>query len=74
MIKSSVICDRCGKTFKYSQTEWGAKLTRYKLKPVKILKLMYGNPSGYDYVERKYDICGDCTKALDAFMRGENNV
>lgn len=68
-----IACDRCGKQYEYRNTMWAAILKEKKLKKFREIKLFYGNLSGYDYSERSYELCGECTKKLDKFMRGEQN-
>lgn len=64
------ICDRCGEELKY--IGWTARFSLPRKRPSRfnLLKLHNGNPSGYDYSERKYDLCQKCTLKLDAFLRG----
>ena len=66
-----ITCDRCGKQFAYRNEQWVAILRVKKLKPFRVIKLFYGNLSGYDYAEYNYELCGECTKKLDKFFRGE---
>ena len=61
-----ITCDRCGKQFEYRNRAM-------KLKKFRVTKLFYGNLSGYDYSESSYELCGECTKKLDKFMRGEQD-
>jgi hypothetical protein len=64
------VCDRCGKPMKY--VGWTAKLKNVfrRGKRIRIIKYHNGNPSGYDYVECEYELCGDCTEKLSEFLRG----
>ena len=68
-----ITCDRCGKQFEYRNEAWAAILRATKLKKFRVIKLFYGNLSGYDYTESVYELCDECTKKLDKFMRGEQN-
>lgn len=68
-----ITCDRCGKQFEYRNEEWAAILRAMKLRKFRVTKLFYGNLSGYDYSESSYELCGECTKKLDKFMRGEQD-
>ena len=70
---SFITCDRCGKRFEYRNEKWSAILRAKKLKKFREIKLFYGNLSGYDYAEYSYELCGECTKKLDEFMRGEED-
>ncbi len=65
-----ITCDRCGKQFEYRNEEWAAILRARKLKKFRVIKLFYGNMSGYDYAEYDYDLCSECTKKLEKFLRG----
>ena len=68
---SFITCDRCGKQFEYRNEKWAAILRAKKLKKFREIKLFYGNLSGHDYAEYSYELCGECTKRLDEFLRGE---
>jgi hypothetical protein len=37
-------------------------------KSVKIRKYFNGNPDGYSYSDCCYEMCADCTKALEKFL------
>lgn len=65
---SKRICDRCGADMKY--VGWTAKLKNVIKKGgrIKVLKLLNGNPDGYSYVERDYELCAECTKKLEDFL------
>lgn len=65
-----LICDRCGKQFEYRNEKWAAILRARKLKKFRVIKLFYGNLSGYDYIQEDYDLCGECTDKLKEFLRG----
>ena len=69
MKKTSVLCDRCGKDFKYSKTMWAGILRGMKPRSIKLTKLFYGNMTGYDYSDSYYELCGECTKELENFMK-----
>lgn len=62
------VCDKCGKQIVY--IGWTAKIKNVfkKGKTVKILQLLNGNPDGYSYSEREYELCADCTKKLEQFL------
>lgn len=70
---SFIKCDRCGKEFEYRDTKWATILKEKKLKKFREIKLFFGNLSGYDYTEYSYELCGECTKKLDEFLRGEQD-
>ena len=63
-----ITCDRCGKYFEYRNEKWAVILRARKLKKFRVIKLFYGNMSGYDYAEYDYDLCGECTKRLKEFL------
>lgn len=69
MTQKYLICDRCGKEFEYRNEKWAAILRARKLKKFRVIKLFYGNLSGYDYAEYDYDLCDECTKKLEKFLR-----
>ena len=71
MKRTETYCDKCGKPFKYSQTMWAGILRGLKPRNIKLTKLYYGNMSGYEYSDRCYELCGECTKDLENFLRGE---
>lgn len=64
-------CDRCGKQFEFRKTKCAAIVRAKKLKKFRVIKLYYGNPTGYDYAEYEHELCGECTKKLDKFLKGE---
>ena len=59
-------CDRCGKPIKYSG--WTALI--FRPKKIKIRQILNGNPSGYAYTDYDFELCRECTKALDKFVFG----
>lgn len=59
-------CDRCGKPIKYSG--WTALI--FRPKKIKIRQILNGNPSGYAYTDYDWELCRECTKALDKFVFG----
>lgn len=63
------ICDRCGKEMKY--IGWTSILR--KPKRMQWTRYFNGNPSGYEYCKREIELCADCTKALEKFMRSREN-
>lgn len=71
MKEYKVYCDKCGKEFTYATEKWASIARLYKLKRFQIMKLYYGNMSGYDYVKEEYELCNDCTKALTDWLRGK---
>lgn len=62
------LCDRCGEPIKY--VGWTAIfLNVFKRgKKIEIRELYNGNPDGYSYLERRYELCSDCTKQLEKFL------
>ena len=67
---TKTICDRCGEEIIYRG--WTTKFPFPKKRPfiLNLLKLNNGNPSGYDYSERIYELCNKCTFKLNAFLEG----
>lgn len=61
-------CDKCGKRMEY--TGWIARIKNVSKvgKTVKIRKLFNGNPDGYSYWDSCYEMCAECTKALEKFL------
>ena len=53
------VCDRCGK--KLGAIIYRAKWRRFTL--------MYRTPSAYDYGDYDFELCRDCGRAVDAFIR-----
>lgn len=69
---TNTICYRCGKPIKY--TGWTAKIKNAfkKGKTVKIHKIFNGNSDGYSYSDSCYELCADCTKKLEEFLRNKS--
>ena len=65
-----ITCDRCGKRFEYRNEKWATILRAMKLKKFRATKLFHGNLSGYDYNEYSFDLCRECSDALDEFLEG----
>lgn len=63
------ICDRCGKRIIY--IGWTSILR--KPKRIQWTQYFNGNPSGYEYCKQEIELCAECTKALNEFMRGGEN-
>lgn len=61
------VCDRCGKEIVYKG--WTSKLKLLRWHKLHLLRLLNGNPSGYDYSERGYELCADCTNDFEQFMK-----
>lgn len=68
--ETKIVCDRCGEEIHYR--DWTAKFPFVRRKPFrfKLLKLYNGNPDGYSYSEREYELCNKCTMKLTAFLKG----
>lgn len=58
------VCDRCGKEVHY--IGWTSKLKR-----IGLLSILNGNPSGYDYSHCDYELCRECTKELNDFLKNK---
>ncbi len=65
---SKRVCDRCGNEMKY--VGWTSVLTN-RYSSIKILKLLNGNHSGYDYGRNEYEMCTDCTKEFEKFLNSK---
>lgn len=65
------VCDRCGVEMQYSG--WTAVLKnviKRRSRP-RVVRLLNGNPDGFSYMEEDYDLCAECTKKLEDFLRGK---
>ena len=63
MKKTVNICDRCGKEIKYGIFPQAIATVDYTI------AFSFGS---YDYSTSKYDLCGDCVKALGKFLEMED--
>lgn len=65
------VCDRCGQKMEY--IGWTARIKNVfkKGKRILITKYYNGNPDGYSYSERYYELCADCTDKLKEFLSGK---
>lgn len=70
--ETRIVCDRCGEEIKYQG--WTAKLKKTCPNRFHILKLLNGNPDGYSYSERNYELCNHCTFELNRFFKGVKMV
>ena len=59
------ICDRCGCEIKYHG--WTALIKGFR--KFFIRKLHNGNPDGYSYSDWDVELCSDCTKELEHFIK-----
>ena len=59
------ICDRCGCEIKYHG--WTALIKGFR--KFFIRKLYNGNPDGYSYNDWDVELCSDCTKELERFIK-----
>lgn len=64
-VVSKRICDRCGCKIRYNG--WTALLKGFR--KIFIRKLRNGNPDGYSYMDWDIELCADCTKELERFLR-----
>ena len=69
--KTICYCDRCGKDFEYKFSKWAGYFTKgiRKRTVIGFHELYYGNMSGYEYSDRKYELCADCTEKFLNFLR-----
>lgn len=70
--ETRIVCDRCGEEIKYQG--WTAKFKKARPNRFRILKLLNGNPDGYSYSERDYELCNHCTFELNRFLVGVRMV
>ena len=42
-----------------------------KGKKIDVFKMHNGNQEAYSYSKREYELCSNCTKELEIFLRGE---
>ena len=62
MTETKTYCDRCGKEIKPCILPQGLVTLRYSI------KFGYGS---HDYFTSTHELCSDCVKALDKFLKGE---
>lgn len=70
-IISKKVCDRCGKEMVYDGWTGILKNITKKGKKIHIRKIFNGNPDGYSYSDSQIDLCRECAKKLEDFLRGE---
>lgn len=68
--RTSKVCDRCKREMKY--TGWTAHLkSMFKTgRKIKITKYFNGNQDGYSYSDSCVELCAECTKDFERFLRG----
>lgn len=68
------VCDRCGRPLEYINWTSILKNVLKKGKSIKIHNIYNGNPDGYIYIDERYELCAECTKKLEDFLRckGDN--
>lgn len=64
------ICDRCEKPFEYRKSKWAGYFVKgiRKENHLHFHNMYYGNPDGYSYSEKRYDLCAECTEKLLKFL------
>ena len=62
--KEIITCDKCKKEIMLN------KFPKLKIIRFKTLRLFSHNP--YDYIDCKYDLCNECIKKFDEFMKGDS--
>ena len=66
---NTIVCDRCGREIKY--VGWTSLLLGFRksyMRKFYIRQTLNGNPSGYNYSDWDFELCNECTKALEKFM------
>ena len=63
--KTTETCDRCKEEMKWSLFPKGRLYRR------KLTWILGHNP--YDYSDRYYDLCFDCSQKLEKFMKGDKS-
>lgn len=71
MTEKRTLCDRCKQPITYNG--WTAIIKFPKIKKGtywKIVEILNGNPSGYDYCDMNTELCADCTEQLKKWLKG----
>ena len=68
------ICDRCGKLFEYKFSKWAGYFKQGIRRKtfIHFHELYYGNMSGYEYSDKRFELCADCTEKLVDFLHCKN--
>ena len=69
MKKITVSCDRCKKTFDHGLRHWTAETKFKKINVTEFFAFCSGSP-----IEFTYDLCAECTKELEKFLKGVDKV
>lgn len=67
MKKITVTCDRCKKIFDHGLRGWTAET---KFKKINVTEFFMGGSP----IEFTYDLCAECTKELEKFLKGVDKV
>lgn len=65
------VCDRCGREFERIGWTSLVKGMKNKGKKIDVFKIHNGNQEAYSYSKREHELCSNCTKELEIFLRGE---
>ncbi len=71
----TTICDRCGREIQY--VGWTALIQGFRKPYVRRFfarKLFNGNHNGYNYSDWQFELCNECTKALEEFMKNSEEA
>lgn len=66
MTETKTLCDRCHRPMMY--TGWTGIVKQYP-KRLFLRKLFNGNPDGYSYSDLHIDLCRECCKSLDQWVK-----
>lgn len=69
--KTITICDRCKKEISYIGKTTVIKQLRKKVRKFHFRYLLYGNPDGYSYIDQDFELCSDCIRALERFLKNQ---
>lgn len=65
------VCNRCGKPIVYKGLTSKIEARKARLKPVlSIISIWNGGVDPYAYTSENIELCRDCTKKFEEFMKG----
>lgn len=68
-IKTITICDRCKKEISYIGKTTVIKRLRKKIRKFRFRYLLNGNRDGHSYIDQDFELCSDCTRAFERFLK-----
>lgn len=71
--KTIIICDRCKKEISYIGKTTVIKGLRKKVRKFRFRYLLDGNHSGYSYLDQNFELCSDCTRAFEKFLKNQED-